>query len=214
MRWDEAAVTSAIQSLPARTDGKGMEIGEAVMMMKLAMWSGDGNTAARARPATRKQTLAELRKLCDLCRELHQHIELRMHSPALRMVEAQISEGRDAREAKGERPLYHPLALNIELEGTFEAARAAWLQVKDGADLPQPANRGTKPGAKDVTFVAARVFEGVTGRAPARNYNAYADREGGDFLDFLGKIFDALGVKAKAAGQAKLLMEKRAVERA
>lgn len=214
MKWDEAAVESAIRSLPMRDDGKMPDVSEMVTLIRLGAWSGQGNTRSRARSATQKQTMAELRKLCDLCRELYEHIEAKMHSPALRMVEEQIRTGRAMREAKGERPLHHPLLLTVQVEGTFAAARAAWLDAKNGGDLPQPTNRGTKPAARDVTSRCANVFESVTGRPPARNYDAYTGQEGGAFLDFLGRIFDAVGLKAKPAGQAKLLLEKRAAKKA
>lgn len=121
---------------------------------------------------------------------------------------------REERARKGERPLHHPLLLTIQLQGTFEAARAAWIHAKNGAELPQPVSRGTKPAAKDVTFICGRVYESVTGQPATRNYNSYTNREGGAFIGFLQTIFDVLGLKAKAAGQAKLLLEKRAPEKA
>lgn len=204
MKWNEPAVAAAIQALPPRTDGKSMDIDEAVDMMRLRVWGGSISTLARARTATRKQTLAELKKLCDLCRELHEHIGFRMHSPALRMVEASIRDGKEDRAVAGRRPLYHPLVLNIQLEGMFEASRTAWLQAQEGCDLPQPAKRGTKPGAKDVTTVAASVFEAVTGRSAARSYSDASSREGGAFLGFLTAVFDALEVNAKPARQLRM----------
>lgn len=210
MKWDEAAIEGAIRGLAVRDDGKAPEVSEMVEMIRLGVWSGQMNTRARARHATRAQTMKDLEVLCKLCFELFDHIENKMRSPALRMVETKLREGRDERKDRGERPLYHPLLLTIQLAGTLEAAEAAWQQAKDGADLPQPAKRGTTVAAKEITFICARVFESVTGRAPARDYDAYAAREGGSFLDFVGKIFTALDVKAKPAGQVRMFMEKSA----
>ena len=113
MKWNEAAVVAAVSALPVRTDGRAPDVAEMVMMIKVGVWSGQGNTARRARQATRKQTLAELKALCKRCRELYQHIETEMHSPALRLVEKKIAEGREERESKGKRPLYDPLLLTI-----------------------------------------------------------------------------------------------------
>lgn len=210
MKFDEAAIEAAVRALPMRADGLEPDVSEAVRMIGIAAWIGQANARPRARTATHKQTLAELKKLCDLCRDLYKHIETRMRSPALRLVEQTIRKGAEERATKSQRPIYHPLLLSEQLEATFLAARTAWVEVKGGAELPQPQARGTKPAARDVTGIVARVFESVTGTPAARAYDMAASKEGGPFVEFLGRVFDALGIKASPAGQAKLYLEKRA----
>jgi len=181
-----------------------MSLGEAVLFMKVGLLAGTINTAARARPATRKQTLVELRKLCDLTRNLHNHISTVMHSPALRLIEAELKKENAQQDSTGNHSLAQPLLLDVQLKGMFEAARKAWTLARDGGELPQPTNRGTKPGAKDVTRVAMRVFEQVTGESAGRQYSEADAKEGGATLAFLTAIFDALAVRAKPAGQLRL----------
>lgn len=210
MKWDVEPVTAAFQSLSA--DLSAEVVAQEVQTFKIAAWAGHSNTRARARPATRQQTLAELKKLCELCRELHEHIEHRMHSPALRMVEAKITAGKDGRATKGKRPLYHPLLLNIQLEGMFEASRAALIAVKNDAELPQPNSRGQKPDAAMIANVCLRDFERLTGRRASVIVNSMTNEAGGPFVDFLAKIFVALGIKASPVSQARTAIEKRASE--
>jgi hypothetical protein len=59
----------------------------------------------------------------------------------------------------------------------------------------------------------ANAFQAVTGKPAARAYDPHTSSECGLFFKFLGEIFDALGIDAKPAGQAKLLMEKRPSEK-
>ena len=80
----------------------------------------------------------------------------------------------------------------------FAAAREAWREAKSGADLPQPTNRGTKPGAKDVALACADAFEAMTGRRATFTNDDATGASRGLFLDFLKQIFDALGVKASS----------------
>lgn len=213
MKWDEAAVEAAIRALPMRTDGMAPEVLEVVEMIQIGLWIGQANARSRARPATRSQTMAELKELCDLCRELYDHIENRMRSPALRLVEQTLKAGAEERARENRRPIYHPLLLTDQLKATFLAARTGWIGARRGDDLPQPQGQSRKPAAREVTSQCAIAFEAVTGKPAARKYDLHANSECGLFVKFLGEIFEALGIDAKPAGQAKLLMEKRPPKR-
>ena len=209
MKWDEAAVEAAIRALPVRTDGKAPDVSQMVEMVRLGVWTGQVNTLPRARGATQKQTMAELKTLCELSRDLAEHI-MKMHSPALRMVEKHMQEVREERKRNGERrPLYVPLLLTIQLEGTFDAGKAAWHEAKNGGDLPQPGNRGTKPAAKQVAFMCARAFEAVTGKKSTYSNPSAGGKAQGQFLDFLGDVFRALGIPASPESMAREVREKR-----
>lgn len=212
MKWDEEAVEAAIRALPMRTDGKAPEISEAVEMIRIGLWAGQVNTRSRARSATRKQTMAELKTLCDLCRKLHEHLHNRMRSPALRLVEQEIRAGAEERARNGRRPVYHPLLLTDQLEATFFAARSAWIRAERGDDLPQPGGKSRKPAAQEVTRQCATVFQAVTGKPAARNYNTPASIEQGPFLKFVGEVIAALDIEAKPAGQTRRYMENGAAK--
>lgn len=67
-----------------------------------------------------------------------------------------------------------------------------------------------KPEAFIITHTAGDVYVHITGNAVRRRSKAIAGmlglQEDGDFAHFLTEVFTVLGIKARAAGQVKMLM--------
>jgi hypothetical protein len=82
------------------------------------------------------------------------------------------------------------------------------VQKSDVARIRRPRDME----ARAVTGAAAEAYYALTGRAPTRqssrvqvNDSASGQHDGGPFIGFLADVFEALGIDAKAAGQAKML---------
>jgi hypothetical protein len=119
-------------------------------------------------------------------------------------------EGREARSKAGKRRIHHPLLLTDQILGTLQAAITALQQVEDGADLPQPRNRGTKPAAKDITAICARAFESMTGKPATFSSEHSTGIVSGDWPSFLTQVFDAMHVRASVAAQVRDFSKKKA----
>ena len=77
------------------------------------------------------------------------------------------------------------------------------------APIAPPANQKADPAEPAITRHAAIIYSRVTGRDPARN-NRETDEEGGDFVRFLGAVFNALGLGGSADYRARRLLAKPA----
>jgi hypothetical protein len=102
MIWNDEAIAkieAAIRALPVRTDGKAPEVDRIIELIAMGTFAGRSNTRPRARRATQKQTQADLRKLCALCEKMFDHVENKMRSPALRMLEQAIRRARGTIES-------------------------------------------------------------------------------------------------------------------
>lgn len=147
---------------------------------------------------TKKQAMAELEKLAKLGHALYEHI-FTMRVTALEAF-------MDATPAGRQYTLLPQLESHIE--DVCDVARHAidHLQRSDGPRIPR------KIRARVVAEEAAKTYLALTGRAPTRRSSAIevnprirGQHDGGPFIAFLADVFEALGVRAKAAGQAKLL---------
>ena len=172
--------------------------------------------------STTKQAIAELADLAKLSLALHNHIRkmgIEAHA-ALRAVSTILRRHQLEKSLPSDRDLIAPLLeddldrLAIHVKNTHAVAREAIDHVR-GSRIQG------KPVARAVTDAAAKVYQELTGKAPGRiasgvevNGHILGQRDGGQFIAFLADVFEALGIDAKAAGQAKLLSKRRPPARA
>jgi len=141
------------------------------------------------------RTLDELQGLHDKCFFLLKFIH-EMHADALAAVQRET--GLDL--------LRSPLAR--ALGETSNAAVRAIDQVEQGPKVPGQKGARMKKDAFNLVCDAAGTYERLTGRDPARSYNKAQNKESGAFLDYVDRIFAAVKIEAKAAGQVKSYLDR------
>jgi hypothetical protein len=155
--------------------------------------------------ATKNQAITELRHLAKLSDDIYHHIS-RMRNPAILALQDTTPAG--------------PAQLRDLKWHVWDMCAAARYAIDHLKKSDEPRIRG-KPQARAVTDAAAKIYQELTGEAPGRissgveiNGHVRGQREGGPFVEFLADTFEALGIDAKAAGQAKLLSKRRGARQA
>lgn len=126
----------------------------------------------------------EVERYARLCLDLGRYIQT-MRAPALRALD------------------FGPLRILDELVAQIETARNAEIEATNCLGAPQ------KELARDVAGAARAAYEEITGQKATRVIRD--GQAGGPFIEYLGEIFKACGIKASPESQARA-MEKKAPE--
>ena len=148
------------------------------------------NDLPRLKDCSSKKAADEARRLARLANNLRRHIKT-MHETAIEVVNEY---------AKRHAPLVeerhvHVLLVEDDMERLELAASAAAKAIELGPQNKDGMGPPEKKAAKQLTTVAASVFQRVS-RHPATDPK---------FSRFLGDLFEVLGEEARAQGQVKLM---------
>lgn len=192
--FSEAPLGQALASAIRALDGAERLSEDEIKSKARFLWSmaclAKDEELERNRPATMKGSEDELKTFHGLCRRLTDHIT-KMRRPA---VAALYAEGADL------------FRIANDLNTLQEQAHLAF----GGLDAPEKVSGAKKTAAAEVTEIAASVFANVTGREPTFTTSPRTGERSGPWPDFLGAIFQAVGINASVGAQVRQLSAKTA----
>ncbi len=190
----------ALRSLPVRTD-RHVPFGlhAALISLSLAICK-EPSLAQALRPATKKQLIAQLRRLGKALAQLDRALS-ELSVPATTLLD------RARRKLSLQWEVSIPQMIRLWLDEHYPGLARAAASAAEELESDQPqADRGRRAdqNIKTLMQVLADTFFAVTGRAPARHVDAYEDgREIGAFVPFVTKIFELAGIDRSAEHEAR-----------
>ena len=194
------ALVAVLRRLPVRKDlPVSLDSQALVLAMGLSIYKPIA-AVTPLKPATRKQTISQLRRLEKALNQLDQTLaELSYPTTAA------LDQYRRSQSLEWTPSL--PQAIRLYIAQSFPSLGEAALAVAEDLEAHGPETqrgRQRNQSIQPLMQLLADIFSAVTGEGPARHVDAYQyGRDVGIFAQFVSEIFDLAGIDHSAEHEAR-----------